>query len=1774
MSTGTSVTEATDEKSHDDGCHLPVADDAAKKTKQSFQKICTLGTYESSTSSANALLDFSTLPLGVLSPGSLVNIAPLDSSQTTTELDAIRRRDKDVKADDRTSATPQFVNFEAPPFLTHNVDPRRGHLFMIREMSAEIIAKYPGTQLVIATSDATQLDLKARSQVLISTVAEESYHASHVEISFRDEYLSRADMWRLVISELAGKVVRKGQRLAFMGTIKGVVKSIYIRGRKAGSALFTSSTKPIFRSESARYVVFIQMSKEMWDFDADGTGEIMFSKVINGFLPELFQRWQQVNARHLVTIVMFTRLQYEKGIGTIQDEARMTAIEPKSTDDARKTSFHDFYRVVVSDMPSAESSDILLQLKKEFRVFLRDVSVKETDPDDILFGSGFDAAKPSHIIAGHPSAATQGNILESVNLASSQFSYDYIDRDLQRTGVSVIVVTPGTGLFEVDYNLLAITTDNLIENAVGIDLVCLSRIPLHSVPLFKYRLPGAAENKHPSSITVAPSLPKTTLNSVLGQNSAIADLASSSPRYQTNVLDSNSDQWNYAIPHWVDVSFWTSTSEEDRMQAAILGMRDQVSSSATSRRPKLFIPRARMYELQMMGIMENAMRDIRLPYLEDPSSSSIQKKKDDQAHMRTEVTRKLKSGGSPSGRSMSRWASTSFQWMDDYDQMLFKHPKNRQSAASKAQRSQADGDRLRSRRQGSHSPTTFGSAPGSTGLPFDSRRGSWEHQGYLDRKIKERQPPSQNTIKAQRVLGKSTQPPSSTSKPVKLSRQISFGLRGIGVTAPKATASTEITNENSKIASITNLNTRPQPPKKAKSGLVSKSMVSKPSSITQRAVNTISAGEESESTESTASESINTSRPITIAGAAADIHRGSYHDSLNPAMKDPSRQLGPKIIPIQEDSKLNQLGDMSPGTAMAPWLTVINPSNPKKVDPNSTARLGRWQHVFPKRLRASKIKWKSLCSPAAMPLTTEDFPSADELVAEYQSSRYTINIPLDDELPERPRNHDWLVREMMAFRFSQGFQVVVGQRLIEASIISVLEDFSVFDDRILSNLGTTVVMSKGSTIHKLSNVGLDAVEVEVLSRYNIATNLQAKHTIYYPSIRTMLAEIYNIQDIAITHSHDRPDWESIDDHIAGHEKNELTHHAKNLRSWRARFILIPINTTSTARRPLQPLNEDNEEERRLEGIRKLTQVWQRYRFRPRSEAQFSTTMRKRTDTNPLDIMYQTRNPSEVIAAEKDIMGDEVSTGKAIQLLPESELFQRSNLNLATLAQTIQGEKGVRLLDRRWHLRLHYSCFIGFELTSWLLQNFRDIENREEAVELGNDLMKNNLFQHVEQRHNFRDGNYFYQIGAEYRTPRPESKGTWFGSRRPDKSVPSTPISDGIVDTPKAPASRSSSTEEKNDDDPSTPAGNKKRLGVALSKSLLYNVDHRKRSYRPELITLHYDRIHNPDNCYHIRLDWMNVTSKLIEDAIVSWATTVDRFGLKLVEVPIAEASVITNMHPFRAPFPVKLAQYPPRQQPQSYFDVTSFTPQPKIEKHFYQKTILKKFSFVLDFEAARDFPADVDVTYSWGKPDYKYPQYIHKSGTLLAQITDEGDFLLLANRLYNDRTAAPQEGSRPDDPLDYPLMPSRFGPSTAAPRTSNHRGSPHLSPYSSPHVRAVATADAPHMLPHSSPKTNPNTKLAPPSSIFATPEQITKTLEAFCRDAEMLDAFYNEVLSKSSSEGPGTPFMDSTIPILGLPESLVLRERSHGPNTVTLHTRSAEGSAREKEVDTGEDGRT
>ncbi|KAL8912496.1 MAG: hypothetical protein Q9171_002509 [Xanthocarpia ochracea] len=1709
-----------------------------------FRNVLTLGVHDGSPTGSIALLDLIAFSGTNLSSGSPITIEVASEAAFAAE-DGILDGDEELTS--RRLAVPNSLNC------------RSKHLFLAEPMDPDMITKTSDMQISISSNDATRCGLKAGAQVLVSTIHHDDHRASHVEIAFRDEYLSRSDMWRLAVSELAGKVVHKGQRLAFMGTIRVAIKAIYIQGRKVSSAVFAATTKPIFRSESARYILFIQMSKEMWDFDTDGTGEIMFDKVVNGFLPDLFKRWQKINARHLVTIVMFTRLEFNPTEAT-GISAFGSLITETPADCA--TTPRDFYRVVVSDMPCGEWSDILVQLKKEFRVFLKEVSIQASNLNHTVTSEG-----PSHFTSGNPSPALRGNVLEAVNLASSQFSCDYIDRDLVRTGVSVIVITPGTGLFEVDYDLLATTTDNLIENGVGIDLVCLSRIPLHSVPLFKYRLtPQCLPRRSNESLRPSGEPLDTRMSRQLEKSSepmtdrkyhgAGEMVSRNGARHGLQGMD-----WNYGIPHWVDISFWTSTIEGNNSSSMLTARNSYGPNTRGQIRHKPFLPRARMYELQMMGVMGNSINQIRLPFLSKlnlqrdrrstapsslprstpPSGLRTSLYGDSASWQTPEESPRTLSSSVASRRNFLRWRQESqHRWMDDYDAMVFCHPRERLAAAldgqpSGSNTSPADGERQHDRL------TPVSGFQVSANVERSGVLRNTADPTLSNPALKDKT----STMKQLSRPTNETTTSSSTIRPKapKMSRRISLGFRGLGISTSKATASTYITKDHA----------IPNPAMGFGRQTVKKSNDTDPDFLSAKSATRKPGFVEADAYLAEFSGGTSSARPIPIRdptairisseGSRPQSRINHRRSQLSSMSRSPQRSNSPLSQPVTPTGHQH----MSPRTSLAPWLTVINPSNPNMNDTDSTSRLGRWQHIFPRKLRASKIKWKSLCSPAAVPLTTEVFPSAEDLATGYESSRYKIDLPQDEELLEQPRSRHWLIREMMAFRFSQGFQVVVGLRLAESLYLPNFEHFNVFDDDQLCQTDTVIIMTKGSVIHKISAAEFGHVEVECLTRRSITTQTTAADTkseTYRPMVRAMLGNGYAMQSIAISSRQPKPDWNLIDSRLAGHHKLDSDRPYHNLRSWRARLVLIPVPPTSSMQLPFPSRSEDTEEELRLEGIKKLTQMWQRFRYVPPSERRFhASSTQRRKDDNPLDIIYQTKNPSDIVATEKDNMGDEVSSGKPVQLLPESELFQRSNLNLPLLAQIIQGEKGVRMMDRRWHLILHYNCFIGFELTSWLLQNFRGVESREEAVELGNDLMQNGLFVHVKGRHTFRDGNYFYQVASEYRSARPESRNSWFGSRRVDKSIPSTPISSEGPgqESPTAPSSRSGLTENGHENVSSAPTDERQQLGVALSKSLLYDVDHRKKSYRPELITLHYDRLHNPDNCYHIRIDWLNVTSKFIEDAIVSWAASIERFGLKLVEVPLAEASAITSLHPFRAPALVKLARDPPLEHPPTtLLDATSFTSQPKIDKHYYQKEIMKKFEFVLDFEAASDFPADVNVTYSWGKPDYTYPQYMHRSGTLLAQITNEGDFLLLANRLYNNRSPGAQEAARLEE------APEMGGPSKSnrfkSARSGSHRGSPRISPCPSPRVRAAADPRAPPTSALQAPK-------AP--STFAIPERIKKQFEIFCADAKALDVFYADVVRTATMPPPSTPrsitpLLDGSIPALGLPPSLLLEDRSPG----------------------------
>ncbi|KAK0391150.1 hypothetical protein NLU13_0651 [Sarocladium strictum] len=1776
------------------------------------QRICTLGIIDGH-SRDEVLLNFERLGGGVPTQTHMgITMTKGDSSRNGTGYGSMNKQSgNDHGGPTRGMSWSQNDHSEAV------ID---RYVFVAKDAPKHMKDRQPDADVLVVKQVADAFGMKKGCQVFLEVIDSDNpvIEATHVELTFKDQYLSRSDLWRLTIGDLTNRTIYKGQSILYMDTIKAQVTGVFVGGERVYSGFFTRDTRPIFRSESARYVLFIQMAKEMWDFDSESSGEIMFSKVVNGFLPALFKRWATLRVKHLVSIVLFARVEYDTGLTADLASSALhsdyyTGIQPTGT----KRPYKDFYRVVVSEMASGEWTEILHRLKKEFNFFQRDISTHHHQVNADL-GLASEDGLPKNAgsrITAVPALSMHGNVLEAIHLASSQFAHDYIDRDLTRTGISIAVITPGTGVFEVDYETLRRATEAMVGNGIGIDLICMPRMPLHSVPLFKYKNPHFSEDRsQPHHIGASQSYQSRdstpghptpvvgSYKSLTGSFSPSKGMSSSLTRRLDSMSSMNAnDEWCYALPQWLHVSYWTGNSDEALSYA---GIALSVSNKVVKDSGDEFTMRCRMYDLQMRSLLETneietapLLTDPNFPAnLQDPASSSKP------WHSGFDDVVYRPSRHIPDAlydhvygfqkfipdRLVKPGETTIWKKLKDFDNSRAKPAKARRQQRPARQDQELEEDTGRKLSEGVR---LFGSSLPERNIAHHQVR---KQSVNIPRPERPRIAQITKPNEAPATTNASNNKPPPTTRQPRLMRQISLGQRGFGVAAPKAVAA-EVKAEtvNASGVSTSGLESRrPTTPR-----ILPEARPSSPMTISSQTSSLLAVptNNKLQRANVTHHDFVPSTPSIPIARRGSEMVRQSSANPLrnssmvnmvqqNHGTHDEDQDLKYSEALRAEDAhkvSINKLragpiaellSALSPTTAVTPWLTLLNPSNPEGHRIDDALLYSRWQHVFPSTSEMKVQKWKSLCCPASVPLTTEYFPSKAAFDTEYQRHPYTIDQNMDDDAAEEPRDRKEFIRELIGLRFSQGFQVVIGPSVAKAFGQKQIKIADIFSrDQQLED-GTSVFMSVGNTVHQLSCVNGTEVEVNIFVRKPTESSVSSDEftSTYKPAIRTLFDTTYQTKRIEILTPRPERNWNTIDSYLAGHHDEMMD----SLRFWRARFVLIPMSMRNSAAPRAHAA--DNPEEVRIEGIKRLAHLWQKNRYFPPSEQWLNTPgTSRRTDASLLNIVYKTEDPSIVIAAELEslpLLEGQDGVSRKGQLISRKERFRKSNLNLSALAEAMQQpveQGGVNLRNRRWHLRLHSNSFIGSDMTTWLLDNFEDLETREEAEALGNKLMVQDdgkyrdkdgtdsrddkqdkprgLFVHVEKRHHFRDGHYYYQIAHEYAKSQPG----WFGSKRREVSIPSTPM---VENSPRSALPRPHTGIEHGSPASSSttptitgPHSRNKRPRVYLSKVIKYDVDHRKKSYRPERVELHYDRLHNPDNCYHIRIDWMNTTSKLVEDVVESWSREASQYGLRLVEVPIREASAITEANPFRRPYPVKLAVRPPDQQPDAYLDPNSIGPQTTQRKYFYQTAILRKLDFVLDMEAASNFPPDVDVRYSWGKPDYRHTQYIHRSGRLVAQITDETQFILVANRLFNNHA------SREHHHRSQASEQDRGGSSRMTSSMSSYSAisMPDPTPMSSPMVKPAFHHYSPALKP-SEPSPKPSGPPIPPE-----PEQLMAEFEAFCSDRAGLEAFYKDTMERGE-DLPGTPAVsvssgleavpEASIPSLGLPPGVLGADMHGGPN--------------------------
>lgn len=693
-------------------------------------------------------------------------------------------------------------------------------------------------------------------------------------------------------------------------------------------------------------------------------------------------------------------------------------------------------------------------------------------------------------------------------------------------------------------------------------------------------------------------------------------------------------------------------------------------------------------------------------------------------------------------------------------------------------------------------------------------------------------------------------------------------------------------------------------------------------------------------------------------------------------------------------------------------LHGLNPFHPAKNLLRMTAHIRRWLHIFPKLEQYSEddpsIKWFSLSTPACLPLTTDFFPTARQLAERYHEYSYILSPFVDESSifvdygSKDMRSLDVLLMELVYHRLAQGFQIIVFASAQEAHVQKgpsvpgaasgsfgksfmarevERKPFATGDTGMWthSSLGKHVYLSLGDHVHHLAFDSL-AQNIEV-KRY-VLKGSRASSTASYqfaiwpnegPHFRSVSVQFEDSRLISYN-------WNYLDHLIAGYQ-DEMT---DALRFWRTRFLLIPADNPPLQASLMLPTNETlDEEELRLAGFSKFLEVFEKSRWIPPAERRNADPKTGRVSGIQINLTTFTaagyvihewlKGPMEDAGSSRNLRplhsGGIGQPGGSPEVgTPRDQSLSRQS-SLATIAVAMQLPGAVPFRDRRWHFRLYETTFLGSECVDWMVQAFPDIDSREAAVAFGDELLDRGLFVHVNQKHRFLDGYYYYRLKDEFAPAKSLiSKGLrWLAGAK------STSSAEVMADKLKP----GESIEAKNHElqgNSTTDLGAPRRP-VEMSRSLIVDMDPQKRSNRRELAIVHYDTVHNPKACYHFQLHWLSCTARLMEDMLLSWARMADKCGLRMIEAPVEQIQEFSPDNPFRMVSFLQLSVQPPvREEVKARLMLDVDVPLLWFEMEF-----LRSLGFIIDVEADSRFPAG-STQYSYTRPAHMYTQMVHRTG--------------------------------------------------------------------------------------------------------------------------------------------------------------------------------------------------
>lgn len=437
--------------------------------------------------------------------------------------------------------------------------------------------------------------------------------------------------------------------------------------------------------------------------------------------------------------------------------------------------------------------------------------------------------------------------------------------------------------------------------------------------------------------------------------------------------------------------------------------------------------------------------------------------------------------------------------------------------------------------------------------------------------------------------------------------------------------------------------------------------------------------------------------------------------------------------------------------------TLVNPCNPSKNLKNDTSQLLRWQHLFPRRLNHHAVKWRSMTTPACLPLTTLYLPTEADLLVGWSEHPHTTSISAETAsflLKKASSTHPALavLREMAYHRLAQGYQFIVpaskqtrtvsSRKLVDPKHFSLRWPSELLQPGNLAT-GNPIFLSVTNQIHRISyDRSTSAINVKRYVRnadystdpIDYACCIWPRHL---PGYQTVKAK-FNYPDSASYN------WTYLDSLIAGYVDEKFV---ESLRYWRTRFVLVPSEGSPPPMKA--PTGEDlSDEEIRLIGTDKLAELFHKARFTRSKEEKEQTHVQRFLPTS-LDpaMSLQDEDFMKQLAEENAKQRAAQSSASASKKRLHKTLAGRA---LDSVAKDMRSStNGLVINDRIWHRMLYSDTFTGADMVTWMCNEYSDVRSREEAVLEGGRLMEEGLFEHVHKVHGFLDGHYFYRLRSEY-----------------------------------------------------------------------------------------------------------------------------------------------------------------------------------------------------------------------------------------------------------------------------------------------------------------------------------------------------------------------------------------------------------------------------------------